>query len=136
MNFADTPFAEEVPEFPNTGKEHFLEYLRQFTAEHALEEHMELGTVVTAVAWDAAAGMWAVTSAPASAALGDARAQQVRLFVNVAVANGHHAEPIVPVLPGQEHFPGRIMHSCSFDSPAGFAGKTVMVLGAAVVLAI
>lgn len=132
MNFADTPFDESVPEFPETGKEHFLAYLQQFAATHGLDNQIELDTIATAVTWDAEAKLWAVTTAPASAALDDASSQQVRLFANVAVANGHHAEPIVPLLPGQTGFPGKIMHSCSFDSPNGFEGKTVVVLGGSI----
>jgi cation diffusion facilitator CzcD-associated flavoprotein CzcO len=132
MAYADFDFPDdgEVPEFPNMAHRHVLEYVQQFAAHHGLERQVELRTTVRSVQWDEAAGAWAVASAPAGAPL--SAEPQLRWFANVVVANGHHAEPILPELPGQRGFPGRVMHSCSYDSPDSFAGQRVLVLGGSV----
>ena len=122
MNFADFPFDESVPAFPNTPRRFVLQYLQRFAAEHQLLPRCELGTLVARVAWDAAASAWAVTSCAASGGGGE----RTRHFAHVA--NGHHAEPITPELEGSCRFPGRVMHSCSFDSADEFAGEHVLVI--------
>ena len=126
MNFADFPFDESVPAFPNTPRRFVLQYLQRFAAEHQLLPRCELGTLVARVAWDAAASAWAVTSCAASGGGGE----RTRHFAHVA--NGHHAEPITPELEGSCRFPGRVMHSCSFDSADEFAGEHVLVIGGSV----
>ena len=128
MNFADFPFGESVPAFPNTPRRSVLEYLQRFAAEHQLLRRCELGTLVARVAWDAAAAAWAVTSCAASGGGGE----RTRHFAHVAVASGHHAQPIMPELEGSGRFPGRVMHSCSFDSADEFAGQHVLVIGGSV----
>ncbi len=53
-------------------------------------------------------------------------------FDAVAVCNGHFSEPIVPSLPGIEHFKGAALHSHNYRRPQPFAGKRVVVLGSSV----
>ncbi|XP_014236199.1 flavin-containing monooxygenase FMO GS-OX-like 4 isoform X1 [Trichogramma pretiosum] len=50
----------------------------------------------------------------------------------VVVCNGHYTKPRVPQIPGIESFPGLVMHSHIYRYPQEFAGKNVLVLGAAV----
>lgn len=132
MAFADFDFPSDtdVPDFPRMGHTHVLDYIRRFAAAHDLQRNVELCTVVRSVRWDNAAAAWAVVSARADASI--SANVQVRTFANVVVANGHHADPIMPKLSGQHDFPGRVMHSCSFDSPGAFVGKRVLVLGGSV----
>lgn len=132
MAFADFDFPSDtdVPDFPRLAHTHVLDYIRRFAAAHDLQRWVELCTVVRSVRWDDVAAAWAVASAPADAPI--SANMQVRMFANVVVANGHHADPIVPKLRGQREFPGRVMHSCSFDSPGAFVGKRVLVLGGSI----
>lgn len=43
----------------------------------------------------------------------------------------HFSEPKIPTIPGIETFPGSVMHSHEYRKPDEFAGKRVIVLGAA-----
>jgi hypothetical protein len=126
MAYADFDFEDDVPEYPHTGREHVLRYVRHFALQHSLGDHLELGTVVRSVRWAESSAAWEVTSAPPS------EPPRCRLFANVVVASGHHSEPLMPELPGQSAFPGRVLHSCSFDAPEQMAGLRVLVLGGSV----
>ncbi|KAG9603549.1 FAD/NAD(P)-binding domain-containing protein, partial [Aureobasidium melanogenum] len=60
----------------------------------------------------------------------------VQLFDAVVVASGHYHAPNIPDYPNlkawKAAFPTRISHSKSYRSPAPFAGKNVLVIGAGV----
>lgn len=45
------------------------------------------------------------------------------------ICNGHYAEPYIPYLPGLWTFPGQVIHSRWWRSPAQFDGQTVLVVG-------
>ena len=132
MAFADFQFPDEVPEFPQMRRQHFLTYIQQFARERvpSLAQRLEVSTVVRSVRWDDHGRAWEVASAPASAAL--SVAPRLRSFANIVVASGHHAKPIMPDLTGQAGFPGRVMHSCTFDSAEAFIGQRVLVVGGSV----
>ncbi|GAP86519.2 putative fad dependent oxidoreductase protein [Rosellinia necatrix] len=55
-------------------------------------------------------------------------------FDAVVVASGHYHVPFVPDIPGlsdwKGRFPGRVIHSKSYRTPAPFKGKTVLLIGA------
>ncbi|KAG9661874.1 FAD/NAD(P)-binding domain-containing protein, partial [Aureobasidium melanogenum] len=62
--------------------------------------------------------------------------KSVQLFDAVIVASGHYHAPNIPDYPNlktwKSTFPTRISHSKSYRSPAPFAGKNVLVIGAGV----
>jgi putative flavoprotein involved in K+ transport len=83
-----------------------------------LDAPVELGTRVTRVRRDA--GGFAVT------------ARDGRVFTAPAVvsAAGGFGSPYRPALPGLDAFAGLAPHAAEYRTPAGFAGKRVVVVGA------
>ncbi len=47
----------------------------------------------------------------------------------LVAATGSFGNPHRPLLPGQDRFPGRILHAADFRSSADFAGRRVVVVG-------
>jgi putative flavoprotein involved in K+ transport len=47
----------------------------------------------------------------------------------LVAATGSFGNPVLPRLPGQDGFTGRILHSAEFRSPKAFAGERVVVVG-------
>ena len=47
----------------------------------------------------------------------------------LVAATGSFGNPHRPLLPGQDQFPGRILHAADFRSAADFAGRRVVVVG-------
>ncbi|MFC4061698.1 flavin-containing monooxygenase, partial [Planomonospora corallina] len=48
----------------------------------------------------------------------------------VIAASGSFGNPRLPVLPGQDDFPGEILHAAAYREPSPYAGKRVAVVGA------
>jgi putative flavoprotein involved in K+ transport len=48
----------------------------------------------------------------------------------VVVATGLNAEPVVPEWPGRDGFAGELVHSEAYRTPAPYAGRAVLVVGA------
>ncbi len=48
---------------------------------------------------------------------------------HVVVATGANRRPVMPALPGQDGFHGRVLHSRSYRNAAPFAGQRVLVVG-------
>ena len=82
---------------------------------------------------------WEVVTKPASddeTAAADHRAAEAEANVTesfdaLVVCNGHYSEPRAPSLPGASTWPGAIAHSHDYREPSAYAGKSVVVLGAA-----
>lgn len=49
---------------------------------------------------------------------------------SLIAATGPFHQPHIPVLPGQEHFQGQILHTASYRHPEPFRGQRVLVVGA------
>ena len=47
----------------------------------------------------------------------------------VVVATGYNNSPVLPDWPGQEGFPGRLLHSKDYRNPSPFRGQDVLVVG-------
>jgi dimethylaniline monooxygenase (N-oxide forming) len=56
--------------------------------------------------------------------------EYVDVYDVVMICNGHYNTPIIPDLPGQELFQGKILHSHHYRSVDLFKGKRVLVIGA------
>lgn len=118
MAFLDEPFSdlhEDERQFP--GHERVLQYLEDFAREHRLHRFIRFGSPVEEVA-PTAGGAWRVKTASSAEA-----------FAAVLICNGHYSEPHLPVLPGQDRFPGNLLHSHNYRRPEPFAGQRVVVLG-------
>jgi dimethylaniline monooxygenase (N-oxide forming) len=50
-------------------------------------------------------------------------------FDAIAVCTGTNVIPYIPVLPGQENFKGKIIHSKNYKNSHCFTGKNVLILG-------
>jgi putative flavoprotein involved in K+ transport len=48
----------------------------------------------------------------------------------VIAASGSFSNPLLPRLPGQEGFTGKLLHSAAYRNPAAYVGKRVIVVGA------
>ena len=48
----------------------------------------------------------------------------------VVLASGYNREPVVPSWPGQESFPGQVLHASAYTSPESFRARHVLVVGA------
>jgi putative flavoprotein involved in K+ transport len=92
-----------------------VRYLEAYAAHHDLR--IEHGVEVTRL--DRADGAWTVTTAEGKRAA-DA----------VVVATGYNHTPHVPDWPGQDSFPGQVVHASRYRNPAPYAGQNVLVVGA------
>ncbi len=122
-------------------------YLKAFAAEFDLLRHVRLGTEVRRVARSKdsthagangssssshAGAMpewprWEVTTATApQAQLQQKQPQEATaatstdIYDAVVVANGHYSRTRLPDIPGQQAFPGELMHSHNYRSPERF----------------
>ena len=117
-------------------------YLKAFAHEHDLLRHVHFCTEVQRVAPAAASSgeahtrpgwlRWEVCTRPTHRpGEGQSAASTTEVFEAVVVANGHYNVPRVPRLRGQDVFPGLLLHSLNYRRPEPFAGKVVLLLGAA-----
>ena len=60
----------------------------------------------------------------------DATGRHEEEFSAVAICSGLHQHPHVARFPGQETFPGDVIHGAQYRRPAQVAGKRVLVVGA------
>ncbi|MEZ4728706.1 MAG: NAD(P)-binding domain-containing protein [Caldilineaceae bacterium] len=49
---------------------------------------------------------------------------------SLIAATGSFHRPYIPILPGQQNFQGKILHSVAYRTPTAFAGQRVVVVGA------
>jgi len=60
---------------------------------------------------------------------GEGEANSSDVFDAVCICNGHYDAPSTPIIPGVEHFKGKICHSVEYDDPSIFKGQTVLCVG-------
>jgi dimethylaniline monooxygenase (N-oxide forming) len=95
----------------------YVGYLRAYREAFDLDRHIRFGTAVERI--ERVEGGWRVVASDT-----DER------FDAVAVCSGLHQHPHVPRFPGDETFPGRILHASRYRRPAEVAGNRVLVVGA------
>ena len=98
------------------GRDQILEYFRSYAGRHGLGPHLHFGQEVTRVARDGDA--WQVETAE-----GPWRAPYL------AVATAVNRVPRVPEIPEREAYTGQCMHSREYKNAAGFAGRSVLLVG-------
>lgn len=100
----------------------YVDYLRRYCDAFGVTPHLRFGSCVDAVEQDADGG-WIVRSH-------DARGRHEERFDAVAVCSGLHQHPHVPRFPGQDTFPGTVIHGAQYRRPAEVEGKRVLIVGA------
>lgn len=108
------PFPGDPGRYPR--RDEVTAYLRDYAA--GLDADIRTGSRVTAVTAD---GPFLVVRLAAG---GELRARAV------IAATGGFSRPHVPALPGLDQFAGTVIHASRYRSPAPFAGKDVIVVGA------
>ena len=106
-------YPHAYPRYPS--RQQFLEYLDDYA--RTFELGPEFGRDVQRVT-RGADGVWEVATNE-----GDYRARRV------VVATGYNRVPNVPHWPGEETFPGRIIHSRQYTNAEPFRGVRVLVVG-------
>ena len=102
--------------FPRQGE--ILDYVRDISDRHGVNEHIRFECEMEHSAWDDAAGRWEV------------RTSDGPLSCDVLVsAIGATAEPDEPDIPGLERFAGHRFHSARWDHDHDLAGERVAVIG-------
>ena len=117
--FADFPMPDDYPAYP--GHRQVLDYLCAYAEHCQLPEHIRLKTSVRSV--QKTDSGWRVE-------LHSSDTDQVvtTQFEAVVIANGHHAEPLEPEIPGQ--FAGEKWHSHYYKHHRQLIGRRVLVVGA------
>jgi NADPH-dependent 2,4-dienoyl-CoA reductase/sulfur reductase-like enzyme len=106
-------FAAGTPLFPS--REDFVRYLRDYARHFRIG--VETGKDVAAVS--RAGDGWRITTV-------DGESHDAAALV---MSTGIIANPKVPVLPGQDRFRGRVMHSVEYRRPNEFIGRRVLIVG-------
>jgi cation diffusion facilitator CzcD-associated flavoprotein CzcO len=115
IQYPDFPIPAEFPTY--LGRRHALSYLRSYATRFGVMPRIEFHRTVERVDRQDGSPHWAV----------DLDGGERRRYAGVVIANGHLWKPRMPDYPG--HFDGTTMHSKSYRSPEGLAGKRVLVVG-------
>lgn len=112
------PFPDAAPRYvPRQG---VVDYLEAYARHHGIEP---IGgqTVVRITAGPSAEHLarWRVHTASG----------RVWTATHLVLATGANREPRTPVLPGQDAFTGRVLHSHAYRNAAPFKGQSVLVVG-------
>ncbi|KAG7200502.1 hypothetical protein KM043_001066 [Ampulex compressa] len=129
MNFPD--YATMNQQQPSCASHvEILTYLRAYAEHFDLKKYIQFHRKVESVRLRESAieggDEWIVRSKNVKT-----RESQESVFDAVMVCNGHYFEPYVPIVPGIEDYPGIVLHSHAYRKPEDFAGKIVIILGAA-----
>ena len=118
--FLDYPMPDHYPTYPSWSQ--VLDYIEDMARDHGLMEHIRFGvSVVNAAPTSSRADTtWSVESQDGY--LGE--------YAGVIYAAGQQWVPYTPDFEGMDAFTGRLIHSNEYRSPAEFAGKRVLVVGA------
>ncbi|MFT4736240.1 MAG: hypothetical protein ACI92W_000345 [Paraglaciecola sp.] len=106
-----------VPDYPS--HQQLASYFQGYSRHFGLDRFIKFETRVSkAVRLEN--GDWELT-------VEDAIGQQVEVFSDLIVCNGHHWNPRIPSYPGS--FSGEIIHSHDFKKASDFKDKKVLVIG-------
>ncbi len=116
------PYLEFPPTWPKYIPKDMLGLWFEFYAE-AMEINCWTDTEFVSGEWNADERSWT-----AKLKSGDGTERVVRPR-HLVFANGVSSYPLIPDLPGLDHFKGSVIHSEGFDSGAPWKGKHALILG-------
>ena len=119
----DRHFKQPIPSFPP--REVLFNYITGRAKRRGIRKNIRFSTAVRMVEYVRKTGRFEVTVEDLKE-----RRTQTENFDYVVVATGHFSIPNVPVFPGIERFPGRVMHAHDFRDAREFAGKRLLIVGA------
>ncbi len=117
--FSDFPVEASEAAHMTTGQ--YVAYLQRYSAAFGVGERIRFGTTVESLTRLPDRG-WNVRTHSG----GEPRDER---FDAVAVCSGLHQHPHRPRFPGEEGFPGLILHSSAYRRPDELAGRRVVVVG-------
>jgi len=112
--YEDFPMPDDYPDYPSHRQ--VLAYFQSYARHFGLEPYIRFNTGVRK-AVELPDKRWEITTTDGA----------THHFDFLLTANGHHAVPRMPDIPGQ--FDGEYLHSHQYKSNANFAGKRVLVIG-------
>lgn len=112
------PFPDEAPRYvPRQG---VVDYLEAYARHHGIEPiGGQTAVRITASSTAEHVARWRVHIANG----------RVLTATQLVLATGANREPRTPVLPGQDAFSGRVLHSHAYRNAAPFKGQNVLVVG-------
>jgi dimethylaniline monooxygenase (N-oxide forming) len=118
--FSDFPVTPDHTGHMKVGE--YVEYLGRYCTTFGVHRHLRFGSTVEAVERKPSRA-WTVRWTGA-----DGRHEEA--FDAVAVCSGLHQHPHEPRFPGQETFPGAVIHGAQYRRPSEISGKRVLIVGA------
>ena len=124
MEYAAMPMPDSLPDYPNHWQ--IADYFDSFVDHFGLRERVTFRTEVTGVVPQPGGGFEVTTRSRERG-----REPEIRHYVHVLVANGHHWDPRWPEpgFAGSEDFPGQQIHAHYYRTPDLLEDKRVVVLG-------
>ena len=116
------PMPAEYPDFPS--KQQFHAYLQAYAAHFALPIRSGVRLEQLSPLHDHPRSAWQLHIQDSQ----QTRLEQLSADI-VVMATGIWQQPYMPHFPGQESFPGDILHANAYQRPQDFAGKRVLVVG-------
>ncbi|CAO2147206.1 unnamed protein product [Urochloa humidicola] len=114
------PYPHGTPTY--VPKKEFVEYLDAYTERFGIEPRYCVS--IKSAKYDEGARQWLITACDTAAGM---KIQFMARFL--VVATGENAMGVLPKISGIESFPGETMHSSTYRSEGGYAGKRVLVVG-------
>jgi cation diffusion facilitator CzcD-associated flavoprotein CzcO len=96
-----------------------LAYLERCTDQYGIRSHLRTGVAITEARWSDAEQRWSLATATGETVIADV----------VVSGLGMLNVPVVPDIPGAEHFRGRSFHSSRWDHSKALAGERVGSIG-------
>lgn len=121
MCFSDFPLPYNLPYFINHWE--VMKYFKSYVKHFNLEQYINFNTTVVSV--QKQDKKWKVETS-------SEKGKQEELFDAVLVCNGHHWNPHIPSIEGEEEFKkngGKIIHSHDYKSVKGFENKKILIVG-------
>jgi 4-hydroxyacetophenone monooxygenase len=99
-----------------------LDYLRQWTDEFGLRQHICFNSEVNEAAWNEHTQAWDVAVSTPDGA-------ELFTGTDLVAAIGQFGIPSIPEIAGAEHFTGPIFHTTNWPTELDLAGKRVAIIG-------
>jgi len=128
-SFSDFPFPDSTPDYPHHSD--MAKYIKDYANHFKLMERVHFRVKVIQV--EKTGEKWRITACKVQE---DGKTEEegsklVYVCSHLAVSTGHHAKPTYPSFPGEDTFPGEIIHSVDYNDAASnkFEGQRVLIVG-------